>query len=222
MTFFFISRIIISVFHKHVSFSPANLYCKGLVTLTTLQGANLGEKGEGKLKKVFKIGCFSVIGLFVFAIATGILVYVFVPEEELERIGQEQEKQRQERDAKKQKIMEQEQEIKVLQEKVEKLESIPPKPPEPSPEEKLFSEFKLQFSRWDGSHKKTVEYIKERMHNPKSFEHVETTYLDLSKLGYRIIEMKYRGTNAFSAIVTNATRVKVDLDGNIISVLQTK
>ena len=87
---------------------------------------------------------------------------------------------------------------------------------------KLEEDFKLQFSLWNGSHDKTVKYVKARMHNPKSFKHVETRYIDLSEQGYRIIVMHHRGTNLFNAVVTNSIRVKVDLDGNVIEVIETK
>ncbi len=87
---------------------------------------------------------------------------------------------------------------------------------------KLDEDFKLQFSFWNGSHRNTVEYVKERMHNPKSFEHVETRYTDYAEKGFRHIQMKYRGTNLFNAVVTNSIWVKVDLNGNVIEVLKTE
>ena len=81
-----------------------------------------------------------------------------------------------------------------------------------------FDQLRSQFSSWDGSHKNTVKYIKERMNNPKSFEHVKTTFTSHKEEGYRTINMRYRGTNVLGAVVTNTIRVKVDLNGNIISV----
>ena len=85
---------------------------------------------------------------------------------------------------------------------------------------KIDEDFKLQFSAWNGSHRKTVEYVKERMHNPKSFKHVETRYIDHAENGYRVIQMKYRGTNLYNAIVTNSIWVKVDLHGNVFEVIK--
>ena len=84
---------------------------------------------------------------------------------------------------------------------------------------KLDEDFKLQFSMWDGSHRNTVEYVKEHMHNPKSFKHVETHYVDYVEKEFRIIQMKYRGTNLFNAVVTNSIWVKVDLNGNVVEVM---
>ena len=85
---------------------------------------------------------------------------------------------------------------------------------------KLDEDFKLQFSMWNGSHHKTVAYVKEHMHNPKSFKHVETHYIDYAEKGYRVIQMKYRGTNLFNAVVTNSIWVKVDLHGNVFEVIK--
>ena len=85
---------------------------------------------------------------------------------------------------------------------------------------KLDEDFELQFSLWNGSHRKTVEYVKEHMHNPKSFKHVETHYIDYAEKDYRIIQMKYRGTNLFNAVVTNSIWVKIDLHGNVFEVIK--
>ena len=45
---------------------------------------------------------------------------------------------------------------------------------------------------WNGSRRKTVECVKERMHNSKSFKHVEASYIDYDEKGYRTIQMRYR------------------------------
>lgn len=73
-----------------------------------------------------------------------------------------------------------------------------------------------QFSAWDGSHSKLKRIIKANMNDPKSFDHVETTYSD--KGNYILIYMKFRGTNAFGAKVIQSVTAKADIDGNIISV----
>ena len=82
-----------------------------------------------------------------------------------------------------------------------------------------YEELQSQFSAWHGGHKKTTAYIKNRMHNPKSFEHVRTVHTTHAEEGYRVITTTYRGTNMFGAIVTNTIRVKVTLDGNVIGVV---
>lgn len=73
-----------------------------------------------------------------------------------------------------------------------------------------------QFSSWDGSHRNFVRLIKDNMHDPSSFDHVETTYTD--KGSYILVQMKYRGKNAFGAKVINTVNAKVDIEGNVLSV----
>ena len=72
-------------------------------------------------------------------------------------------------------------------------------------------------SSWDGSHRELVKYVKKNMHNPKSFEHVETRYgITGNNAG---LVMIYRGTNSFGATVTNSIKAKVSLeDCSLISV----
>ena len=82
-----------------------------------------------------------------------------------------------------------------------------------------YEQLHSQFSAWHGGHKKTTAYIKNRMHNPKSFEHVRTLHSTNQEEGYRIITMTYRGTNIYNAVVTNTVQVKVDLNGNVMGVI---
>ena len=77
---------------------------------------------------------------------------------------------------------------------------------------------KKQFSAWDGSHYNLERYIKNSMHNPDSYEHVETKYID--KDTYIVVITKFRGTNAFGAVVTNSMAAEVGLDGSVRSIIQ--
>lgn len=71
----------------------------------------------------------------------------------------------------------------------------------------------------DGSHSKLVDWRKETMDNPESFDHVETTYNVFDD--YAIILMKYRGKNRFGALILTSLKAKVSLeDCSIISVEQ--
>lgn len=54
------------------------------------------------------------------------------------------------------------------------------------------------------------------MHNPSSFEHVESRYFD-DGVNFTVI-MKYRGNNAFGAKVLNAVKAKIDIKGNIVQI----
>lgn len=61
---------------------------------------------------------------------------------------------------------------------------------------------------YDGSNKELVALVKSGMNNPKSFEHVETRFID--KGDSLKLFMTFRGTNGFNAVVTN--NVSADLD----------
>lgn len=84
-------------------------------------------------------------------------------------------------------------------------------------QEKIKETFQLQFSAWDGSHIKLVRTVKDSMNDPKSFEHVETRYY-FDKKNNEIIHviMKFRGTNAFGALILNTIKAKIDIDGNVL------
>ncbi|WP_312765321.1 hypothetical protein [Epilithonimonas sp.] len=77
-------------------------------------------------------------------------------------------------------------------------------------------QIKVQFSAWDGSHRELKRLVKSAMNDPSSFEHVNTTYKD--KGDYIIVQMSFRGKNAFGATVLNGVTAKADLNGNILSV----
>ena len=76
------------------------------------------------------------------------------------------------------------------------------------------------FSAWDGYHRDLVKYVKGLMNDPKSFEHVNTTYV-MTNDGYAIINMVYRGRNALGGIVTESIKAKIDpLDCSIIQIIE--
>ncbi len=85
-------------------------------------------------------------------------------------------------------------------------------PPLDSREAKI----KSQFSSWDGSHIKLEKWVKDKMNDPGSYEHVETTYLDNGD--NLTIIMTFRGKNAFGGVVKNLARAEVDLEGNFIGI----
>ena len=80
------------------------------------------------------------------------------------------------------------------------------------------NKIRMQFSAWDGSHGMLKRWIKDNMNDPDSFDHIQTTYADRGK--YILIQMKFRGKNAFGAKVISVVTAKADLDGNILSVDQ--
>lgn len=75
-----------------------------------------------------------------------------------------------------------------------------------------------QFSSWDGSHYALEKLIKKGMHDPSSYEHIETRYGD--KTEYILVSTSFRGKNAFGALVKNTVNAKVDINGKIIEVIK--
>jgi len=57
------------------------------------------------------------------------------------------------------------------------------------------------FSAWDGHHRHLVRYVKRHMHDPGSFEHIETRWTVLEGNERMWVRMEYRGRNAYGALV---------------------
>lgn len=75
-----------------------------------------------------------------------------------------------------------------------------------------------QFSAWDGSHRKLEDYIERNMHDPDSYEHVETVYWDRGD--HLVVRTTFRGNNAFGGKVKNSVKAKVSIeDGEILEIL---
>lgn len=70
-----------------------------------------------------------------------------------------------------------------------------------------------QFSLWDGAHYNLVDTVKEQLHDPASFRHVETVYWDMQD--YIVVRMTFRGKNQLGGVVTNIVKAWIDLSGNI-------
>lgn len=70
------------------------------------------------------------------------------------------------------------------------------------------NDIKNFLSSWDGSNRELVKLVKSAMNDPKSFEHVETRFIDRGN-SLKLF-MTYRGKNAFNATVTN--KVSADFD----------
>ena len=75
-----------------------------------------------------------------------------------------------------------------------------------------------QFSAWDGSHRSLERLIEQGMHDPDSYEHVETTYSDRGS--HLIVRTVFRGSNGFGATVRDSMTAKVSLNGQILEVLE--
>lgn len=69
-------------------------------------------------------------------------------------------------------------------------------------------------SAWDGSHPGMVRATKDMMNDPKSFEHVETRYIDR---GDEIdLVMTFTGKNAFGGTIKQVVSETIDKDCNLI------
>jgi hypothetical protein len=74
-----------------------------------------------------------------------------------------------------------------------------------------------QFSPFNGSHIDLSSLIKSGMNDPKSYEHVSTSYID--KGDCILVRTTFRGKNAFGGVVTNSVTAEVNEDGKIIRVV---
>jgi hypothetical protein len=99
----------------------------------------------------------------------------------------------------------------------EKLESLRLVLVEKNRKERRASAMREQF-KYDGSHEYLVEMTKKSLHDPASFEHVETKHwLEGEKL---IVQMSYRAKNGFGALRLNSTKAEIDVDANTIKILE--
>lgn len=101
----------------------------------------------------------------------------------------------------------------------------PKKQPDPPAAPKTKQELRTEkiiglFSSWDGSLYELNSYIKKNLNDPKSFEHVKTTYSDYGS--YLVVKTVYRGKNAFGALVVNSITAQVDLNGNPVKIISTE
>lgn len=70
-----------------------------------------------------------------------------------------------------------------------------------------------QFSSWSGAHRNLERYIKESLHDPDSYDHDETRYVDRGD--FLIVRTRFRAANAFGAQRLHSVRARIDLEGNI-------
>lgn len=68
----------------------------------------------------------------------------------------------------------------------------------------------------DGSHRELVQIVKRGLHNPDSFQHVQTSYRDLGDS--LEVTMQYRARNVFNALVLSEVKAKTTLDGEVLQI----
>lgn len=77
----------------------------------------------------------------------------------------------------------------------------------------------LQFSAWDGSHRKLERFIKDNLNDPDSYKHEETVYWDMGD--HLVVRTTYFGRNLFGGTVKEHIKAKVSLeDGAILQVFE--
>ena len=80
------------------------------------------------------------------------------------------------------------------------------------------------FSKLDGSHKELVRRVKEALHDPRSFEHVDTRYTDNTATATTtdlIVWMDYRAKNALGALVLGQVIAVVDRNnGRVLKITE--
>lgn len=74
------------------------------------------------------------------------------------------------------------------------------------------------FSPWDGSHRKLTALVKQNMNDPKSFEYVDGKYWDMDSV--IVVNMRYRGNNAFGGKVMESIRATCSIDGDVIEIIK--
>lgn len=77
-----------------------------------------------------------------------------------------------------------------------------------------FDSFEKGFSSWDGSYRELEKLVKHRMNDPKSYEHIRTTYrfeLNSQKPAIAIIKTEFRGKNQFGSIALDQVMASIDV-----------
>lgn len=89
-----------------------------------------------------------------------------------------------------------------------------------SPIERREAEISGLLSAPGGASPALIKYVRNRMNDPESFQHVQTLYVDRGE--YLQVSMKYRGKNAFGGTVTESVQAKVWFPDGRVSDVQKK
>ncbi len=74
-------------------------------------------------------------------------------------------------------------------------------------------------SSWNGSNRALEQYIKGKMNDPSSYEHIETRYAIDFDTGIVTTATRFRGKNAFGGTIINACVATQDINsGQLLSV----
>lgn len=132
-----------------------------------------------------------------------------------ERLAKEEAEKKRQKEVEKERLAKEEAEKKrqdeAEKERLAKEEAEKKKQEEAAAERKEM--IKKQFSAWDGAHRNLTRLIQEGMHDPNSFDHVETVYWDMGD--HLVVQTTFRGKNALK----NVVKAKVSLDGDVLEII---
>lgn len=74
------------------------------------------------------------------------------------------------------------------------------------------------FTVFSGEHRQLKEVVKNSLHDPDSYKHIDTAYWDNGD--HLIVNFKYSGTNAFGGRVKGFVKAKVSLEGEVLKILE--
>ena len=90
-----------------------------------------------------------------------------------------------------------------------------------SPDEQKYYNWLKPQIMGDGSNRILTKYIKDNLNNPKSFQHVKTNYVSEGKDKRDVgIQMVYRATNNFNAIITKTVTAKIIYETNTLQIIE--
>ena len=84
-------------------------------------------------------------------------------------------------------------------------------------EEKKAKFEKECFTAINGYNLPLVKYVKKNLHDPDSFEHVETKFKLMDS--YAVVVMEYRAKNGFNAMRLNQVTAKINYDCQVIEIV---
>lgn len=84
-----------------------------------------------------------------------------------------------------------------------------------SPAERRREALRAQFDPYSGAHPAVEAALRARMHDPASYKHVETHFADAGPGRGMTVTTRYRGTNAFGALILTAAVAHVSETGRV-------
>ncbi|MFT4968107.1 MAG: RNA polymerase subunit RPABC4/transcription elongation factor Spt4 [Candidatus Deianiraeaceae bacterium] len=93
-----------------------------------------------------------------------------------------------------------------------------PKKPQKTHEQVITEKIEQSFS-WNGAHRGLQNFVKKNLKDPKSYEHIKTTYRHHKHNNTITVNMEYRAKNSFGGYVVETASAVADLNGNLVEIL---